>query len=338
MNALTKATEFVCPLCKAQLDSLKANSYYCEHCHRHYPVRLGIPDFRIYDDAEFHWSNEQENIGILSKKFDKLDFVELVEFYLSLYDMTAAKRKRALEFYAKDIVNRGSIRLTYLKQAVRLQNLKKGQYLEIGCGMGGTLHALSPIFEKVIGVDTDFCHLILAKKLLEEKKKNNVTLVCAFGEALPFLPNSCNLVHATGVIEHVKNQKDVYIETYKILHSKGCFCFDAPNKFSLWIESHTRIWGIGWYTALFPKLLSKRMKARIKYIKLFTLFELQKELQKVYGSNYRIESFEHKTKTYQQNHIKSFVSKILFLLVKIPIVSKIITFFCPTFEIIAFKE
>ena len=73
--------------------------------------------------------------------------------------------------------------------------------------MGSALFAMSGIFEVGVGVDISLVDLMLAKKRFEERGIDNVNLVCASAELLPFDNNTFDLINATDVIEHIANQE-----------------------------------------------------------------------------------------------------------------------------------
>ena len=48
---------FVCPRCKGPLLT-QENAYTCEACNATYPVVMGIPDFRVFDDP---WIEKEDD-------------------------------------------------------------------------------------------------------------------------------------------------------------------------------------------------------------------------------------------------------------------------------------
>jgi SAM-dependent methyltransferase len=164
----------------------------------------------------------------------------------------------------------------------------RGRFLEIGCGTGGFLVAAADMFLTVVGLDISLPRLILAKKQLEETRRQAI-LISASAEFLPFSDESFHLVVGSDVIEHVENPAQVMRETYRVLESGGAIFLATPNRWSLTPEPHVNVWGVGFL----PKAWRERYVALVRNlpyrnISLLNWFELRRLLGQTRFSRWQI--------------------------------------------------
>src|SRR5262245_25081957 len=74
---------YVCPKCKGDLEVLD-NAYRCGPCERTYPVEVGIPDFRVFDDPYIEQDDDREKAKRIAAEFETRDFEGLIDFYWSI--------------------------------------------------------------------------------------------------------------------------------------------------------------------------------------------------------------------------------------------------------------
>jgi ubiquinone/menaquinone biosynthesis C-methylase UbiE len=118
---------------------------------------------------------------------------------------------------------------------------RKGVVLENGSSHGKYLHGFSAAFERVVAVDFSMCFLVLCKKLVDEARLDNVTLMCANAERLPLESGSVDFIHSNNVVEHVSDKAAMFRETRRILADDGLLFVMSPNHFSAYIEPHFRL-------------------------------------------------------------------------------------------------
>jgi SAM-dependent methyltransferase len=103
-------------------------------------------------------------------------------------------------------------------------------------------------FGRIVGIDVSFAHLIVARRRCREASLDNVALICATAEALPFADGTFELINATDVVEHVPQQSAFLLEGYRVLAAGGCFCFNSPNRYNIFgPEPHVNLWGVGFH-------------------------------------------------------------------------------------------
>jgi uncharacterized protein YbaR (Trm112 family) len=72
-----------CPLCKGRLDTVD-DALYCRPCDRAYPIVLGLPDLRVYEDPLIPLKDDCRKGEKVQAQAEKLDFAGLVRYYWSL--------------------------------------------------------------------------------------------------------------------------------------------------------------------------------------------------------------------------------------------------------------
>ena len=66
-----------CPICKG-IPSLRTEELVCPRCQRTYPIVLGIPDLRIYEDPLISLRDNYRKGEKIQAQADRLTFEELV--------------------------------------------------------------------------------------------------------------------------------------------------------------------------------------------------------------------------------------------------------------------
>ena len=124
--------------------------------------------------------------------------------------------------------------------------------LELGSGIGLTLHILAQAFPNTIGFDISQSAIDASRELLK-KVGLEIPLYCYDGKKLPFKSGSFDVVTAIDVIEHAENQKLMLSEIKRVLNSDGIVLITTPNKF--WpLETHYRLM----FLAFLPKKIADK--------------------------------------------------------------------------------
>ena len=118
--------------------------------------------------------------------------------------------------------------------------------LEIGCGTAALGSAIARRGARVVATDVSLRWLVLAgKRLAEEETGGRVELLACAAEGLPFEDESFDLVAASDVVEHVEDTERFVSECARVLRPGGLLFLATPNRFSLGLEPHVRLWGVG---------------------------------------------------------------------------------------------
>ena len=249
-------SQWVCPKCKGAL-RIENGNYLCGTCQPHFGGKCGIPDFRFSD-------YDSENQLLLAREYieswDKLTYEDMVRMrYSGLRERALAAGRNADEFRMWDLdekshlasyKTRGKRHLHMLAETLKRSGQAEhvGRLVDVGCGWGRDLLHLSTLADEVIGVDVSTFSLLLARKLLEEHSVSNVTLVLADGQFLPLPSESIDGINSSATIEHFPAPGDFLCECSRCLRKPGWIFLYYPNRFSALPETHTGIWGLGFWS------------------------------------------------------------------------------------------
>lgn len=98
--------------------------------------------------------------------------------------------------------------------------------LDVGCGLGYGIAALSQYARHAVGVDVDFESLHFAQR----RPDANRPLFCQFDNALPFPDNTFDTVVSFQVIEHVVPEQEWLGEIQRIVKPRGTLLLTTPNR------------------------------------------------------------------------------------------------------------
>lgn len=226
-----------CPRCRGGVERT-AGTYQCVTCGHGYPIVLGIPDFRLYEDPLIPLEDDYRKGEKLLRAAEGRTFAELVAFYWTLptYPPTPA------DVSARSIHH-------VITDASRIAGyaglLGRGRsFLDLGCGAGMLGRAMHDRFGVCVGADVGFRWLVVARHGLQESGRP-VNLVCCCADHLPFADGVFDSVASVSLVEHVASAPAVLAESARVLAPGGRVFVWTSNRFSLAPEPHVRIWGVG---------------------------------------------------------------------------------------------
>jgi ubiquinone/menaquinone biosynthesis C-methylase UbiE len=118
----------------------------------------------------------------------------------------------------------------------RIKNYFKGikfdrnqKYLDIGCGVGWALKYCKEKGVTPFGIDISKKALKLAKRLSD----NELSVVLADGQLLPFDDESFDLVSALGTIEHFDSPSQGLREINRVIKKQGEVIIVVPNSYGV---------------------------------------------------------------------------------------------------------
>lgn len=238
------ATDFLedvlaCPACRGPVER-DDEQYACSTCARRYPVRYGIPDFRLEPDP--YISIEAEIAKIEGFNAPGRSFADMVRAYYVLTPESPPHLHQRYMAAMDAAVTRGAGILSKLQ--AKFPGTGTNALLDLGCGTGGLSMAGARCYANVIGADVALRWLVMGKRRLEENGVE-VPLVCANAESLPFRDRVFDAVAADAVLEHVRDSSRMRDEVVRTLRPRGAWFFVTNNRFSMLPEPHVRILGFG---------------------------------------------------------------------------------------------
>jgi ubiquinone/menaquinone biosynthesis C-methylase UbiE/uncharacterized protein YbaR (Trm112 family) len=262
-----------CPVCKGNL-RLRPSELVCLQCERAFPIVLGIPDLRVYEDPLIPLQDDYRKGEKIQEQAEHLSFAELVRYYWSLptYPPTPIDlRQRFIRHVLTDEQRIGSYQ----------DKIGRGtSFLDVGCGTAALIKVAQQSFRFAVGCDVAFRWLLIARKRLREAGLP-ANLVCCCADYLPFSDNGFDCVAAVSLLEHLPRAGTAIDELKRVTMHGGRIFLWTTNRYSLAPEPHVRVWGVGF---LPRRLMSAYVKWRrgMAYEKkhLLSYFELRRLLRK----------------------------------------------------------
>ncbi|CAN5487769.1 hypothetical protein BH18ACI1_BH18ACI1_18150 [soil metagenome] len=236
-----RAIEFVCPLCRGQLDVLD-DGYQCPACQKKYSLHAGIPDFRVFPDPYLSYQEDHDRTEIVLAALEKFNLEKLLEHYWSFSDITPVALRP--KFIRSAVLGEERARRTLEILADNTEQSAK-KVLEIGSGTGNFLALAAQKYEQVIGVDIAMRWLHVSRRRFMDIGLPVPPLVCCCAEFLPFADDSFDLIVASSTLEFVRDQRQVFAECARTLDENGALCINSVNRFSLARDPYAYLWGVG---------------------------------------------------------------------------------------------
>jgi 2-polyprenyl-3-methyl-5-hydroxy-6-metoxy-1,4-benzoquinol methylase len=243
--------EPVCPVCGGAL-SPSGITLTCAGCGRQFGLTAGIPDLRLApDEADLFQARA------LEERFERLDFAGLVREGGRLQTGSMSQNPILRERFIAHSLGSVGTAAAYLAALENERGHRLHQHdrlLELGCGTGALAAAAATRGAQVVATDISMRALVLAKKRLTDMGLGRVRLICCDGEEPVFSPNSFDVIAASDVIEHAARPQAFLTACRELLAPEGMLFLATPNRFSLSLEPHVRLWGVGFL----PRALAGR--------------------------------------------------------------------------------
>jgi 2-polyprenyl-3-methyl-5-hydroxy-6-metoxy-1,4-benzoquinol methylase len=251
---------FVCPRDAGALEAEGEDFLRCATCRRRFGVVAGIPDLRLrYADEYVSWAQDIARARELAAHLETEDLAGLLRRH---WRRSGRPEELADRFLAGDLatVERSAAYLDALGRERGRPLAAEDHVLELGCGTAGLSAVAARRAGDVVASDVSLRWLVLARKRLRDAGLSQVRLACFAAEEPPFAPASFDVVLASDVIEHVPDQRAFAAGAGRVLRPGGTLFLATPNRFSLGLEPHVRLWGVGWL----PRPLARRYVERAR--------------------------------------------------------------------------
>jgi ubiquinone/menaquinone biosynthesis C-methylase UbiE/uncharacterized protein YbaR (Trm112 family) len=259
-----------CPLCKGML-SPQQDHLACSPCQKSYPIVLGIPDLRVYEDPIIPLQDDYRKAEMLQARAEELSFAELVRYYWSFPTYPPTPPDLSERFIRHVLTDEQRIVEGYKDKIGRGES-----FLEVGCGTAASVKVAQQSFAFAVGCDVAFRWLIVARKRLNEAGLP-ANLVCCCADYLPFPDDCFDSVASISLLEHVPAAGTVIEEQARVTKSGGRVFVWTTNRFSLAPEPHVRLWGVGFMPRrLMPVYVKWRRDMAYERKHLMSCFELRR--------------------------------------------------------------
>ena len=225
-------TDLVCPGC---LGPLAGEA--CLGCGEWYPPACGLPDLRLKSDRFLDLPSERAKAERLAKIAPGVDLEGLAAAYYAMTPDVDPARRRGYLAHILGAEVRGSALAGLLP--------RDGRIVEVGCGTGGLIAAACRLGLEIEGVDIASRWLVVAGRRLDDLGLS-APLVAASADQLPYADGSIDTIVADSLLEHLDDPSAAVREWARVLRPGGTLLVWSPNRRSLAVDPHVRLWGLGY--------------------------------------------------------------------------------------------
>jgi len=273
------AAALVCPTCKKPVEAARA-AWTCHSCNRTYPVRFGVPDFRLNPDPYISIDDEVRKIEKLFAGPRK-SFEQLLAAYYELSPENPPVLNRHYVTAMQAAVTRGRALLSRIRS--NFPSAPAETLLDLGCGTGGLLVSAPDFYPRFVGADVALRWLLIGRQRLLQADLD-VPLICCNAEFLPFAPGTFSAVTGDAVLEHVSDVERTRDETLRVLAPGGSFFFVTNNRYSILPEPHLRIPAFG----LLPRRMMEAVAMTLRKTPYKARLMSVRELGRIFRSSAKV--------------------------------------------------
>lgn len=238
--AVHRSLGYACPRCGGELTA-ESDAFECTRCDAHFPVVLGIPDFRVFPDPWIGFADDREKARTLEMRSRGTSLEAMVHAYWSMTpDTPAAQAAR----FVQHVMQAHARSREWIDRLAESNRHAPGPWLDVGTGTGDLASAAAERGVHAVGVDIALRWLVVARRRAELAGVS-VDLVCCNAEHLPFAEGTFARVVSVGTIEHCTDADRALAESRRVLVRGGDVRVRTVNRFSLMSEPHVGVWGVG---------------------------------------------------------------------------------------------
>ncbi|WP_342548314.1 class I SAM-dependent methyltransferase [Paenibacillus sp. FSL P2-0089] len=215
----------VCSSCKGELVQSEA-SLQCCNCDAVYTINdryVSMLDLREQAGHPSDWDRKEAEIRDYSEISNSLTLSGIGRFATFLnYGYVPHGSEQHAVIEPADAWNRNSIKL--LLETVGKTAIREREVIDIGCGRGGNIAALSKYFKPLSIVGLDICPANIAYCNAKSRGSGALYLV-GDAENIPFADESFDVVLNIESAHAYPNRSRFYEEVYRIMRAGGVFLY-----------------------------------------------------------------------------------------------------------------
>jgi 2-polyprenyl-3-methyl-5-hydroxy-6-metoxy-1,4-benzoquinol methylase len=238
--ALRGSLGYACPRCGGEVVD-DTGAYDCVRCDAHFPVVLGIPDFRLFPDPWIGLEDDREKARRLEAQSRGTSLEAMVHAYWAMTPGTPATQ--AARFVSH--VMQAQVRSReWVDRLGASTSPPSGPWLDVGTGTGDLASVVAAQGIRAVGIDIALRWLVVARRRAELAGLE-IDLICCNAEHLPFRNGTFARVVSVGTIEHCTDVDRALGESRRVLVCGGDLRLRTVNRFSVMTEPHVGVWGVG---------------------------------------------------------------------------------------------
>lgn len=250
----------VCPHCHGALSGSYAE-LACVGCERTFSSQAGIPDLRVFPDPYLSFDEDRARTEKVLTVPTGMPLPDVLRHYWSFSDITPPALREQFVASALRAEDRGQRLLELLASLPEIPRQVPGRrVLEIGSGTGGFLVQAASRFEEVVGLDIAMRWLHLSRRRFLDRGLPEPALVCACAEHLPFPDRRFDLIVIALTLEFVREPGRVLAEAARTLAPGGAVLLHTVNRYSLAVEPHVNLWGVGFLPRTWQETYVRRRR------------------------------------------------------------------------------
>jgi len=288
----------------------------------------GIPDLRVFIDTYLTLEEDYERVKKLEQRFDELNFEGIVNYYFSLSTVVPPHHKRA---YTRGLLAGPARTGAWLESWESAGGSKAGgPLLEIGCGTAPLLVAAKK-YPVRAGVDIALRWLVVGKRRLADAGQD-LPLVCACAEALPFRERQFERVVSDSTLELLADQKKTLHEVRRVLVPGGRIFIATPNRFSVGPDPQTKIPAGTWLPQKWTAAIMLRQGGLVPFRHLLSKGALSRLLREAEFEDVKIylPQFPKEQAAQFSSGMRAAVA-LYHLFLKLPVLRQVVTLIGPVF-------
>ncbi|MFN0150458.1 MAG: methyltransferase domain-containing protein [bacterium] len=286
------AAMLVCPRCRGGVavpagafatgNAARAagGSITCSACPAIYPIRFGIPDFRLEPDP---WISIDDEVAKIARVLERARGGGFAKTVCAYWEETPGTPAPVAARYALG-VTRPIARETWMvlrvvgpagapaESGVTPDGTAGRVVLDAGCGSGALAAAAASLGFDSIGFDVALRWLVIARRRFEEMGLGERApfLVAASANALPLRAQTMHAVVGDDVLDHLRDPRGALDEFRRVLAQGGLLHQTSPNRYSIALEPHARIPALGFLPRTLRPVVARALRG-VDYREVFPL-------------------------------------------------------------------
>jgi SAM-dependent methyltransferase len=158
------------------------------------------------------------------------DTADTQKFYKDLLDDERSSLFWGKERFDADRISGSPSVRQYFREPLRSLLRPTDTVLDVGCGAGAFLPTVSPLCDRLVGLDVTPAFVERARRVIQERGLANTTVVEGSSASMPFEDGSFDAVLMVDLLHHLPSPKATVTEVHRVVRPGGLVIVFEPNK------------------------------------------------------------------------------------------------------------